>query len=98
MEVIKLADFISKYPAYRISANKLFNFIDKLNEENIIIDFSNVEGITHSFASQYFDDKKLTKKNIKELDMNDNVTKMFKTLNNKKTFNDYNIEISNFSL
>lgn len=98
MKVIKLVDFISKYPAYRISADKLFNFINNLNEENIIIDFSGVEGITHSFASQYFDDKKSTNRNIKEINVNDNVTKMFKTLGNKKTFNDHNIEISNFSL
>ncbi len=98
MKVIKLVDFISKYPAYRISAINLFTFINSLNEKDIIIDFCGVEGVTHSFAAQYQDEKKITNKNIQEININENVTKMFKILNNKKTFNDHNIEISNFSL
>ncbi|MFG1391187.1 hypothetical protein [Acidiplasma aeolicum] len=98
METIKLNDFISKYPAYRISADKLFNYINNIKENDIIIDFINIEGITHSFASQYLNDKNLCKKNIKEINMNDNVMKMFETLNKKKRINNNNIEVSNFNL
>ena len=84
MKTIKLYEFVSTYPSYRLSAHKLFDFIKNNSDDKIMVDFSNVEWVTHSFASQYRIDKKYCSTDVKEINMGDNVKKMFKSLNNKK--------------
>ena len=97
MKTIKLYEFVSTYPSYRLSADKLFDFIKNNSDDKIIVDFSNVEGVTHSFASQYRIDKKYCSKDVKEINMGDNVKKMFKSLNNKKTDEQGYVEIQDFN-
>jgi hypothetical protein len=99
MEEVKISDFISKYPAFRSSADMLFNYINKFNDNYIVINFMDVDGITHSFASQYRANKIKCNKNIDETNENDNIAKMFMTLDRKnKLRKDYVIEVSSFKL
>ncbi len=95
---IKIKDFISKYPVSRESADVLFAYIKGLNEENIKIDFYGIDRISHSFASHYGLNLRTLKKNIIEINRNENVIKMFKTLDHKKTIENRKIEMGHFKL
>ncbi len=95
---IKIKDFISKYSVSRESADVLFAYIKGLNEENIKIDFYGIDGISHSFASQYRLNLRTLEKNIIEINRNENVIKMFKTLDHKKTIENREIEMGHFKL
>ena len=64
MEKIILVDIIGRYPTTRESCDELFNKINKLTEDSIIIDFSNIIGTTNSFASEYVFNKNKCKKTI----------------------------------
>ncbi len=95
---IKIKDYISEYPVSREAADNLFDYINKLNEDNIKIDFYEVIGISHSFASQYRFDKRRYKKNITEINRNEDVINMFKTLDHKKIADNREIEVGHFEL
>ena len=84
---IYVAQIISKYPALRSSADKLFSIIKKRKDEEITVSFKDVTGISHSFAAEYKFNRSNLKEKIKEIDMNPNVDSMFKTLNKTKTVN-----------
>ena len=93
MKIIRLCDLISKYPAYRTTADNLFKIINGNDDNNIQIDFANVIGITHSFASQYKKNKSLCNKIVKEVNENENVLKMFQILDKpKRPIKNNNIE------
>lgn len=93
MEIIMIKDKISSYPVSRSAADQLFQDINNSDIDDIIINFENVTGITHSFASQYRFDKNKCRKNITEINTNGNIVKMFKTLDHKKIANTAPIEI-----
>lgn len=97
MEKIILVDIIGRYPTTRESCDELFNKINKLTEDSIIIDFSNIIGTTNSFASEYVFNKNKCKKTIIERNKNKNITSMFDIVNKiKKPDKIENIQIENF--
>ncbi len=79
---IQLAEVISKNLRFRISANELFKYIEKINSSHILIDFNNVQTITRSFAHQYLVNKSISQKNITEINISPTIKKMFEIVNN----------------
>ena len=61
----------------RDSANRLVNYLDRLPEADVEVDFTAVNSISRSFAHQYITDKNLSKKKITEKNVPENVKKMF---------------------
>jgi hypothetical protein len=97
MERISLLDIIGTYPTTRKSCDELFNKINKSTDDNIIIDFSNVIGITNSFASEYVFNKNKCKKTIIEKNQNNNIISMLDMVNKiKKPDKVESIKIENF--
>ena len=81
---ILIAEQISTDLALRNSADRFFDFIDSIKQDNIIIDFKKVEFISRSFAHQYYLRKKSSKKIINEINMSLNIKKMFKIVSEPK--------------
>lgn len=73
--------------SFRHTANKLFDDINKIETKNIIIDFCDIQTISRSFAHQFLIRKKETKKKITEINMNEDVKKMFKVVASTKPHN-----------
>ncbi|WP_337860400.1 hypothetical protein [Ferroplasma sp.] len=95
----KLTKLIGIYPSTRKSCDILFDKINNMKDEKIIIDFSEVVGITHSFASQYAYHKKNSPKNVREININDNVLNMINFTNKPKKITDNEkIELKTFTL
>ena len=84
MATIQIAEFVSFFPSFRISADKLFEFSNNIEDMNILMDFTDVVGMTHSFASQYLLQKKVSNKHITEENMNKNVVEMFRFSSNPR--------------
>lgn len=76
-ESIEIRKKISDHLALRNNAASFFETLDKLSVENIIIDFSGVRSISRSFAQEYVDRKKNTRKSIREINTPENIEKMF---------------------
>ena len=74
---IVVKDFISADLALRSSADRLFQFISSSPGSQVMIDFKGIRSITRSFAHQYFLRMKECFKTITEINMPDNVRKMF---------------------
>ena len=51
MATIQIAEFVSFFPSFKIYADKLFEFANNIEDMNILMDFTDVVGMTHSFAS-----------------------------------------------
>ena len=99
MEKMIVASMIGIYPTTRESCDDLFKKINESIEENIIIDFKDVIGITNSFASQYLFNINKCKKNILEKNKNKNIVSMLEITNKikKPTKVEY-LEITHFQL
>ena len=64
---------------------------------NILMDFKDVVGMTHSFASPYLLQKKISNKHITEENMNKDVVEMFRFSSNpRKQVHIENISIGKF--
>ena len=50
----------------RDSADRLFDYVEKLKEKEISLNFKDTEFMNRSFAHQYLMRKKTSKKNVKE--------------------------------
>ena len=83
-KIIILSNIISNNLAFRDTADDLFNYINKLEESSIIIDFSNIQSITASFAHQYMINKEKSQKNIIERNIPNNIIKMFEFIENRR--------------
>ncbi len=90
MQEFNLSKLIGTYPSTRYSCDNLFDEIKKSGDNNIVIDFTGVIGITHSFAAQYTYNKKNSFKNIIEKNKDDNVIKMFNTIGKAKKISKIN--------
>ena len=66
--------------ALRESAKDFFNFIEPLSQKEIVLDFKGVLSISRSFAQEYVNRKKSSFKKIKEINVPQNVKKMFKVV------------------
>lgn len=67
----------------RDSADFVFNLVETYSENEIQMDFSDIQSISRSFAHQYLTRKKASKKIISEVNTPENVEKMFRAV--KKT-------------
>ena len=63
---IPLRRSLAPYLALRVSADRLFNQIEKSSAKEAIIDFSEVESMTRSFAHQYSIRKAKCPKSVRE--------------------------------
>ena len=57
-------------------ADAFFDRLEKMDEENLMLDFTGVESISRSFAHQYMIRKKVSTKAITEVHMPSDVTRM----------------------
>ena len=84
-EKIPLAEFISKNLLLRSSADELFNYINNLELNDIIIDFNTVQAITRAFTHQYLSNKKKCQKKITDINLSPQIRNMFEII--EKTSN-----------
>ncbi|MBI3033247.1 DUF4325 domain-containing protein [Candidatus Woesearchaeota archaeon] len=76
-----IKDKISVDLALRESAKKFFQEIARLSTKYISVDFKGVKSISRSFAHEYITRKKIMKQNISEINVPENVRKMFDIVN-----------------
>ncbi|RJS92436.1 hypothetical protein CW705_02820 [Candidatus Bathyarchaeota archaeon] len=74
---IKISKVLSKDLALRQNAAALFDYLESLPEDKIVIDFSDVRTITRSFAQEYESRKAKSQKTIIESNVPINVKRMF---------------------
>ena len=84
-KMLCIVDNISQHLAFRDSADDFFSYTSRLEESDVIIDFSGVESITRSFAHQYLKNKKKVKKQIVEKNMPSNVMHMFELVKSQSS-------------
>ena len=84
-KIVYLAEHISQNLAFRHSSDDLFNYINNLEDSNIIIDFSEIKFMSSSFAHQYLINKKATKKNITESNKTSDVIQMFELVERRRS-------------
>lgn len=91
---------IGEYIATRNSIASIFNKINELSENNIIMDFKGVKFISRSPASEYLKLREKTDKNLTEKNMSDEVKSMFSLVVNqfKKADFEFTKDIPIFSL
>lgn len=75
--VINVAEKISPDLALRTVTDDLFDWLESLSAEMITLDFTVIRSISRSFAHQYVSRKKASTKQINEINLPDNVAKMF---------------------
>jgi anti-anti-sigma regulatory factor len=85
-KIVRIKEAISADLALRNRADAFFDKIDKLDANEVVIDFSEVRSISRSFAHQYDLRKKASKQKMTEIHLPQHVTKMFKVVesSNKK--------------
>ncbi|MGH9923607.1 MAG: STAS-like domain-containing protein [Nitrososphaerales archaeon] len=76
-DVINVAEKISTDLALRTVADDLFDWLESLPADRITLDFTGIRSISRSFAHQYVSRKKTSTKQINEINLPDNVAKMF---------------------
>ncbi len=74
---VRLAKFISKNLLLRNSADELFNYINEINSNEIIVDFNKIQSVTRSFSHQYLLNKNKSEKNIININISPQVKTMF---------------------
>lgn len=80
---IRLDKYISKNLILRNSADRLFKHINDMKSNKIILNFNNIKSVNRAFSHQYLVNKKLSKKDIIEVNLPSNVKKMFDLVRNK---------------
>lgn len=73
---VNINKILSEHLVFRISCNALFDELETLEDNEIVIDFSNVKTISRSFAHQYLIRKSTSNKIIREENLPDNINKM----------------------
>ena len=74
---VGLAEFISKNLLLRNSANELFNYINEINSNKIIVDFVKIESVTRAFTHQYLLNKNKSEKDITDVNISPSIKTMF---------------------
>ncbi len=78
MEIKVLKMLNTSNLALRFWAEDLFNSLEKLREKKLVLDFSDIEFMSRSFANEYLKLKKLSYKQIIEKNMSENLKQMLK--------------------
>jgi len=84
-KVISIKEEVASDLALRNTVQSLFDKVNKVEEPNIEIDFSNINSISRSFAHEYLTQKQLSSKQISEINTPENVEKMFQIVKNSST-------------
>ena len=71
--------------ALRNNADILFDSIEKSKEKKVVLDFKDIQFMSRSFAQQYLLRKKRCDKEIKEINIKEDVANMFEIVKNQKT-------------
>jgi len=74
---IMISEVLSQDLALRQNAAALFDYLESLPEDMILINFSDVRTITRSFAQEYESRKAKSRKTIIEINVPMNVKRMF---------------------
>jgi len=74
---LMIKEQISVDLALRDSADTFFDYVESIPQREIVIDFNHVKSISRSFAHEYLTRKNHSKKNVTEINVPDNVKKMF---------------------
>lgn len=82
---LSLQNKVSSDLAFRDSANDLFEYINSLDAQQIVVDFSGIESITRSFAHQYILNKVESKKQIIECDVPSEIMPMFELVQKQRS-------------
>lgn len=75
---------VSKNLALRSNANAVFDAIEKAKDKEIVVDFTNINSMSRSFAQQYLMRKAACRKKIIETNISDDVAKMFDLVKSKR--------------
>ena len=76
----------------RYNADLIFDSIDKSKEKEIVLDFSDINFMSRSFAQQYLLRKKKSSKKVIEKNAPQVVTKMFDVVKKQKTKSSFKAE------
>ena len=77
---ISVKEKISANLALRRSVEDFYDYLSSLSNEEIIIDFAEIKSISRSFAHEYIIRKKDFPKKINEINIPENVRRMFKVV------------------
>jgi STAS-like domain of unknown function (DUF4325) len=59
-------------------SDRFFDKLERIQAENITLDFTGVTSVSRSFAHQYVSRRNKTRKHIKEVNMNANISRMLR--------------------
>jgi hypothetical protein len=74
---VMVKEQISVDLALRHSAAAFLDYLESVPQKEVIVDFSGINSISRSFAHEYLTRKNNSKKNITEINVPENVKKMF---------------------
>lgn len=80
--IVSVVEKISADLALRTVADDLVDWLESLPTDRITLDFTGVHSISRSFAHQYVSRKKTSTKQINEINLPDNIAKMFWVVEN----------------
>jgi len=83
---IEIAEVLSPRLGFRDSAKDFFHMINQLPADTVEIDFTDVKFMSRSFAHEYIQEKKKSRKIILESNVSENVYAMFQAV--KKSIRD----------
>lgn len=83
MAKIKLSEVFGNNIFTRRTISNLFSELNKIQDKIVEIDFSDVEFISRSCADEYIKQKKVTKKQIVEVNLSNNICSMFNVVKNQ---------------
>lgn len=89
---VSIRNALSSDLALRIIADNFLNFIEALDVKEIVIDFKGVSSISRSFAHQYVQRKQSSRKEIAEINVPNNVMKMFEVVISPKKETIFEVE------
>ena len=84
-KIISIKEEIASDLALRNTVQSLFDKVNKVEETNIEIDFSNINSMSRSFAHEYLMQKQQCSKQISEISVAENVEKMFQVVKSSST-------------
>ena len=83
METISIKEKINSSLELNSAATEFLEEVDKINDNNIIIDFEGVNFVSRSFAQSYFSKKNSMSKHIDEININGEVKMLMDVVRDK---------------
>lgn len=83
--IVSVRDELGRLLMIRSSVSPLFRKISRLRAARVVVDFSNVEFMSRSFADEYLQAKTVNEKSIEERHMPEEVARMLRLVSNQRT-------------